>query len=133
MTESDHNRGLTLKTKLRVLRTYLTHQTTTRPLTILWVAALTFTLFIGPAAAQSCDGPLLTTAQNATTWLTVAGPVVGTANAGYNMMKASGTNKSGNKKEYKENIRSSLMYGFGLGMLTGIVNLITQWGPMSTC
>lgn len=105
----------------------------TKPLVFLWAGALTFTFFVSPAAAQSCNGPLLTTAQNATAWLTVAGPVVGTANAGYNMMKASGTNKSGAKKEYKENIRSSLMYGFGLGMLTGIVSLITQWGPVSAC
>lgn len=106
----------------------------TRAFIIMWVAMATFSLFVEPALAQNaCDDQILTTVTNATTWLTVAGPTIGSANAGYNMLKASGTNKSGNKKEYKENIRDSLMYGFGLGMLTGIVNLITQWGPMAAC
>jgi len=131
ITDQDAN---AIKTKLHTLHTHATTLLSRRRLTTIWVAALTFTLFVSPAAAaQACNGPILNTAQNATAWLTVAGPVVGTANAGYNMMKASGTNKSGAKKEYKENIRSSLMYGFGLGMLTGIVNLITQWGPVSAC
>jgi len=112
----------------------LSRTVVTRYLLTWWAAMAVFSLFVGPALAQNgCEDQLLTTVQNATSWLTIAGPTVGSANAGYNMLKASGTNKSGNKKEYKENIRDSLMYGFGLGMLTGIVNLITQWGPMSTC
>jgi len=97
------------------------------PFVFLWVGALTVTLFIDPVAAQESSQPIMTTVENATAWLTGIGPAVGTLNAGFNMMKASGTNKSGKKKEYKENIRSSLMYGWGLGMLMGITSLITRW------
>jgi hypothetical protein len=99
----------------------------THPFVFLWVGALTFTLFIDPVAAAETSDPIMTTVENATAWLTGIGPAVGTLNAGFNMMKASGTNKSGKKKEYKENIRSSLMYGWGLGMLMGITSLITRW------
>ncbi|MFD1588050.1 hypothetical protein ACFR9U_13785 [Halorientalis brevis] len=108
---------------------------------LLWIGAVMVGLlaFVEPVLAQNmtqdqaCNNPLITTVNNGMVFLTAAGPTVGSANAGYNMMKAAGTNKSGKKKEYKENIRSSLMYGFGLGMLTGIVALITSFGPMSTC
>lgn len=108
---------------------------------LLWTGAVMVGLlaFAEPVLAQNmtqdqaCNNPLITTVNNGMVFLTAAGPTVGSANAGYNMMKAAGTNKPGNKKEYKENIRSSLMYGFGVGMLTGIVALITSFGPMSTC
>jgi len=116
-----------VKTKLRTFYTHAANQLTHRRLTAIWVAALTFTIFVSPAAAQDSSQPIMTTVENATAWLTGIGPAVGTLNAGFNMMKASGTNKSGKKKEYKENIRSSLMYGWGLGMLMGITSLITRW------
>lgn len=116
-----------------------------RTLIAAWVGMVVFTFLIDPALAQTttasngqavsqnCDGPILTTVQNGTLWLTAAGPTVGTLWAGRNMLGAAATNKSSKKKEYKSNIRDALMYGFGLGMLTGIVNLLTSFGPMATC
>jgi hypothetical protein len=107
---------------------------------------LAVSLFTGAAVAQSddggddssdeqnfCDNEIMVWIRNATGFLTVAGPSVGVLNAGWNMVKASGTNKSQKKKESKENIQSALKYGFALGALGIIVGLITTWGPVSVC
>ena len=142
MSENDQT-DLTSISETPSLRTRLyAHPTVQRALIM---GAITMPLLVAaiePVAAQNatnvtqdqaCSNSLMTTVQNATLWLTFAGPSVGGLNAGYNMLKASGTNKSGKKKEYKENIRSSLIYGMGLGMLMGIINLVSSFGPMATC
>ena len=101
------------------------------------------TLFVAPAAAQDdgddsddadfCDNDIMVWVRNATGFLTVAGPSVGILNAGWNMLKASGSNKSNSIKEAKGNIKTALMFGFGLGALAVISGLITTWGPVSAC
>jgi ABC-type Fe3+ transport system permease subunit len=103
-------------------------------------AALYF--FSEPAAAQSggggstsgiCSNDLMGFVRNATGALVVVAPSIGFANAGWNFSKAAGTNKSNKKKEAKENIRSSIMYGIAGGMMSAIVALLTTWGPFSYC
>jgi acid phosphatase family membrane protein YuiD len=99
------------------------------------------TLFVAPAAAQDdddddpnfCENDIMVWIRNATGFLTVAGPSTGILNAGWNMLKASGSNKSNSIKEAKGNIKTALMFGFGLGALGVISGLITTWGPISAC
>jgi acid phosphatase family membrane protein YuiD len=100
------------------------------------------TLFVAPAAAQDddddddpnfCENDIMVWIRNATGFLTVAGPSTGILNAGWNMLKASGSNKSNSIKEAKGNIKTALMFGFGLGALGVISGLITTWGPVSAC
>ena len=87
----------------------------------------------GPSASDICDNDLMTFVDGGTKAITFIAPVVGFANAGINFTKAAGTNKSQKKKEAKENIRSSIMYGLAGGFLSAIVALILTFGPMSTC
>lgn len=112
-------------------------------ITTLLLMAVT-TLFVAPAVAQDgddtdsdqpnfCENEIMVWIRNATGFLTVAGPSVGILNAGWNMLKASGSNKSNSIKEAKGNIKSALMFGFGLGVLGVIAGLITTWGPVSAC
>ena len=76
-----------------------------------------------------CDTKVYTTVNNALIALTVLGPLIGFANAGWNMTKAAGTNNSSKKKEYKSNIKSGIIYGLAVGMLLGIVTMITSFAP----
>jgi hypothetical protein len=106
------------------------------------VAAAVVTLLIasdpvaaqeGPSESDICENDLMTFIDGGTKAITFIAPVVGFANAGVNFTKAAGTNKSQKKKEAKENIRSSIMYGLAGGFLSAIVALILTFGPMSTC
>jgi ABC-type Fe3+ transport system permease subunit len=73
------------------------------------------------------------TINGAISFFTLAGPSLGVLNAAWNMSKAGFSNQSSDKKEAKQNIKSSLIYGFGTGALTGIVGLFTAWGPFAIC
>lgn len=97
-----------------------------------------------PAAAQNvsgsgttstgiCSNDLMGFVRNGTGAMVVVAPSIGFLNAGWNFSKAAGTNKSNKKKEAKENIRSSIMYGIAGGMMSAIVGLLTTWGPFSYC
>lgn len=111
------------------------------------VAMLTLLyLSVDPAAAQSnvsgtgpdsgagiCDTSLMGFVRNGIGALVIIAPTLGLANAGINFSKAASTNKSNKKKEAKENIRSSIMYGIAGGSLVAIAGLITTWGPFSYC
>lgn len=104
------------------------------------VAVVTLLIASDPVAAQEgptdediCGNDLMTFIDGATKAITFIAPVIGFANAGVNFSKAAGTNKPQTKKEAKENIRSSIMYGIAGGFLSAIVGLILTFGPMSTC
>ena len=105
-------------------------------------AVVALLLASDPAVAQTnstiteseiCNNDLMTFVDGVTKAITFIAPIVGFANAGINFTKAAGTNKSQKKKEAKENIRSSIMYGLAGGFLSAIVALILSFGPMSTC
>jgi ABC-type Fe3+ transport system permease subunit len=114
--------------------------------TIAMVLMLALTGMAAPAAAQDgsadevatsdsdvCDNSIMQTINGAISFFTLAGPSVGILNAAWNMSKAGFSNQSNDKKEAKQNIKSSLIYGFGTGALTGIVGLFTAWGPFAVC
>lgn len=118
----------------------------TRGFTIAMVVSLMLTMMmVTPAAATSgatdvtesdsqfCDNAIMTTINGAISFFTVAGPMLGSLNAVWNMSKAASTNQSSKKKEAKQQMQDSLKYGFGAGALTAIVGLITAWGPFAVC
>lgn len=79
-------------------------------------------------AGQSfCSSGLASLINNAFQTLTFAGPLVGGTRALWNMVKASGA--GGDKKEYKENFRSSVYWGLGAGMGGIILGIIFGWAP----
>jgi len=76
-----------------------------------------------------CNTNIASLISNGLLFLTAGGPMVGLLAAGWNMFKASATNNSSKQKEFQGQIKTSLLYGMGLGMLMAIGKLVFSWAP----
>jgi hypothetical protein len=68
-----------------------------------------------------------------TGFLTIGGPTLAIGYSGLKMTEIASANTSEKKKSAKDSLTRGLKYGLALGMLGALTNLITSFGPFTTC
>lgn len=108
---------------------------------LLWItlAAIALSAFIEPVVAQNitqeeaCNNMLMTTVDNATFVVALAGLPVGTLFAGFRMLKAARAVDSNDQKEAKKGIKNAIVFGVGASVITGFYQLLTIVTPVPSC
>lgn len=83
---------------------------------------------------EVCSSGLGTLFANFLIAITALGPTVGGVKSGYHGLRVAGGEDPQTKKQHKKDIQTSLLYGIGVGMLTGILSILLALTPMiNTC